>query len=214
MSDIKFALHSLKASPIKNFDAEKDTGNRVLRVIIKNGEKVGKESMGAIVPRIGDGVLAAFFNQDAGKEYLRNALEGVQEKIARKIVDGGAAVLDMDAIGYDAMLAFITAENETVRFSTKTIEQWFKDDMQPLLYAALLAKGFSPEMCDKSCMGFLAKFQILAARKENRVMTMQEKAQLVKCLDLLPMDYEHPVVIEILSRLDTTIEPAAIADAL
>lgn len=207
-----FAMHSLKSAVIKSFDSEKDSQNRVLRVIVKGGEKQGKESKGAIVPRLTDGYLQTILNNPAGFDAFRNLIEGVQEKLARQVYDAGRETLTQEDIGVDAIIGYLTAENAVARFSKEAIAGWFAADMAAPLAAALSAKGMQEVAIEKISGVFLAAFQSLAGR--NVSMSDDIKAQLEKCLALLPEGYENPVAERIAEKLAEVRSASNMLDAL
>ncbi len=187
---------------------------RLVRIIAKKG-MIGNrtmESQGCILGSLSANALQLIMANDAGKEYLLNAVYSVQDGIVRKLVENGKMAIFEEQISIDAILNAMQSENESGRFSGKTIEQWFNDVMTPVLTVALNEKGYSAQ-CDKLLKSYKESFMILAQR--NPSMSQSIKAGLIRALELLPDDaQEYAVTLEIARRLADVQEASAMLAAL
>lgn len=201
-------MSTITLKPLKQVSKlEVPEQTRLLRVIHKGD---GKESRGAFVPLLSETTIQSLLLKPEGLEWFRNKVEAVQEQIVRKL---NCTTFDSEQIQFDGILAFITAENVSTRFSKEAIETWFQADMIGFLQAALKEKGITEEDKLKQITNsFMASFCLLAGR--NPSMPEAIKDQLVKCLALLPDEYVNTVAERIAEKLSTVQEATVLIDAL
>jgi hypothetical protein len=208
MSVISYVVQSRKS--IK----EVPVGNTMLPISRTDGGK-GKSGNVMLVPVVSDTLISLIQANDAGKQFLIDAIDSLRAKIASNAVKNGKTV-DSVLLGIDSLLQAMAQENEGTRFSRKALEVWFDAHMRPLIETAIKAKNASmaQDKLDALCNGYLKAFGILAADVGNRYMDNGIKAQLIKALELLPADHDHFIAEEIALRLDTVKAPEAMLGAL
>lgn len=205
-----YIIENLKTASKKELGATE----RLCRVIAKSGKVENRviESQGVILNKLSVNSISVIANNEAGAEFLLNAVYGVQDGIVRKLVAAGKMSVFDEQIGIDAILAAMAESNEVSRFSTKSIAAWFESDMKPVLSAALQAKGFNGAAMDKMLSNYLASFQVLAGRNPSMDTTI--KAGLIRALELLPEGYESVTCNTIAEKLATVQQASAILAAL
>lgn len=188
---------------------EARAGNRLCRIINKGA---GNVSVGAIVPAMPDNEIDELITVPAVRTAIREMLEGVQDKIVRKLLTENTTSKEIPNDIFAGITAstlitdYLQAENESkIRLSKEAIEQWFIADIAPLLVAALKAKGITQEkQLIDTCMAFKNSFAVLAGKQVS--MSEQIKGQLEKALLLLPEGYENHVAELVASKLLTVQE--------
>ena len=209
-----YAIHNLK-SISKQEPAE---GYRLARIIAKSGKDGSKpaklgESLGVFVPALRDAQVQAIMLDPHGMEYLRGCLHEVQDALIKaKAIAGHKNVFDA-AIDSGAILKYVSAVNETKRFSKESISTWFKDIMQPVLTERLEEKGYGNQV-DKLCSQYLEQFQVLIGK--NPSMSNAIKSGLIRALELLTdaEDCDNGVTVEIARRLSEVQEPTEMLAAI
>jgi hypothetical protein len=205
-----YQIESLK----KLSKIELGNGDRLCRIIKKGEKSKLTESMGVIVPAVHVSILNALVNNEVGKEFLCNAVAGVQDGLIRKLAEAGKLAFFDSAIDIDAMLEAMQAENETVRFSKESISKWFSSILQPVLIDAIKAKydGIAESKLSQMLASYLASFQILASRQPS--MDSKVKASLIRALEFLPEDTDDAVTNEIASRLAVVQDASVLIEML
>ncbi len=190
---------------------EVPAGNRLCRVIAKGKNTKLAESLGVWLPATTVTAVQVVMNNETGREFLCNAVAAVQDGIVRKLAEAGKLAVFAEQIDIDAVLQAMAAENESARFSSKSIEAWFASTMKPVLIDALNAKGYGNQV-EKLCKNYLDSFMVLAGR--NPSMNGAIKAGLIRCMELLPQDQDDAVTVEIARRLADVQEASAVLAAL
>lgn len=210
---MSYQIVTLKAA--QKIDIE-NTGNRLARIIVKKGAAKAKlsESMGCIVPEISLALVQSVIADEIGKQWMKNAIAGVQDKIIRNAAENGKLALFDDRIGLGAILDAMKVENESVRFSKESIATWFADVMRQYLVEAIRAKyeGIADSKLESMLKNYLESFQIIAGR--NPTMPAATKAGLIRALEFLPQDTDDATTMEIVSRLPAIPEPQVLAEML
>ena len=216
-----FAISNLKSFAGKTVTE----GMRVARIIAKSGkvEQRESESMGVMVPAMNMGTALTIINTDNGKKWLADKLESVQDSLIRaKYASSTGYTVYAEDIDSSAILAEIdkivsAMDASRARLITaKSIAEWFQADMSIRLQNTLKAKGLPMQTIIITTAAYLAKFQVLAAREDNRFLDQSVITQLKKCLALLDDGYESELVDELIVRMDNipVEKPLDIMDAL
>lgn len=191
-------------------------GMRVSRIIAKKGQIGNKtmESQGVVVPVVAVNVVNTLLSDDTGREFLCNAVAGVQDGIIRKLVENGKMAFFDEQIGISALIDAMRVENETSRFSKDGIAKWFDAVMVPVLREKIVEKyaGIAESKIADMLRGYLQSFQILAGRTPS--MPNKVKAGLVRALEFLPQDTDDAMTLEIGTRLAAVSEAAVMLDML
>lgn len=207
-----YQIESLK----KLAKLELPEGQRVCRVIAKKGKIGGNdmESQGVVIPVFGIAVLNALVSDAVGAEFLRGAVESVQDSLVRRAVEAGKMAIFAEQIDLGAMLAAMQVANESSRFSKESIASWFADHMREPLAAAIGAKfiGIAADKRERMLTDYLGSFQILAGRTPS--MTAGVKAGLLRAMEFLPEDHDHATAVELANRLAVVVEPSAMLELL
>jgi len=204
---------SATAYTVKNTkDLDKDldtTVNTVLPISRTDGKK-GKSGLCIVVPCVSDSVLSLVQINPVGKQFLINCLDDLRSRIASAINKNGGMITS-DRIGIDAMLAAMSKENESQRFTKESIAVWFAEYLEPLLAARIKERnaGIAADKLDKAVAGYLVSFQVLANKPDNRNMHKDIRAQLLTALSLLPEDHDTVTAEEIAARLEVIQEASA-----
>ena len=178
-------------------------GNRLVRIIAKSGKVNGREmeSQGCIIPELRKNTLSVILDNEHGFEFIKNAVQSVQDELIRKLVGQGKMAVFDSQFDLDAILVSMRESVESTRFSKESIGKWFVEHMQPVLVDAIQSKmpGIDGSQLAKLLGNYLESFQILAARQP----TMKDsiKAGLVRALELLPEDHDTVCANEIAARL-------------
>lgn len=196
-----YQIESLKVVAKK----ELGEGQRLVRIIAKGGKVEGKEieSQGTIIPVLSRNTLEVIMGREQGFEFIRNAVQGVQDSLIRKMVANGKLAFYDGAIDYESILVAMSEVNESVRFSKDSIAKWFVESLKDILVDAITAKmpGIADSQLNQLVANYLASFQILAGR--NPSMDDKIKAGLIRAMELLPEDHDSATGNEIATRLAT-----------
>jgi hypothetical protein len=207
-----YSIENLKTIAKKEVPA----GMRLCRVIAKKGVIGSKtmESQGCFVPAVSVNLLNQLLLQEVGKEFLCNAVAGVQDSLIRaRIAAGHMAVYD-NHIDVESLLSAMQEENAVARFSKESIAKWFNEVLFDPLHDAIKAKmgNVSDDMMRKLLNNYLEQFQVLAQR--NPSMKAEVKAGLLRALDFVPEGHESVTAIEIVRRLNDVQEASVLLAAL
>lgn len=195
---------------------ELGAGDRLSRVIAKKG-RIGNremESQGCVIPSVSVSVLNALTNDTVGREYLCGVVASVQDALIRKAVENGKMAIFDHTISLEAMIDWMKALNESVRFSKESIKVWFDEYLAPILDSKIRDKyaGASDDKVEKMLGSYLASFQILAGRDPS--MSDAVKAGLIRALEFLPEDHDTATANEIAIRLQNVKAPEVLAEML
>lgn len=186
-------------------------GYRVSK-IIRKGE--GNISTGSHVALLTTDDIVDVMSNDKGAQYIRECLEAVQDKIARKFMDENKTnEVGMDLFNVCNIIEWVSQESENKgRLSKDAIEKWFMSDLASHIQEALKAKGLSSVQIEQTIQAFKGYFGSLAARSVS--MNEKIKAQLEKAIALLPDTYESELGERIIAKLLDVKEATAEFDAL
>lgn len=201
-----YNVEALKAISKK----EVPEGFRLARVIYKTDKKTGieKESKGLHVAAISNNLLQVCCNDEAGSEFLKSAIAGVQDAVIRRLVDAGKLSIFEGEIDYSEILREMKLANESsgARFSKETIAAWFAEYLLEPLQLQIKAKmqGISDSKLKQLTDNYLASFQILAGR--NPSMKDEVKASLIRAMEFLPEDHDSAVALTLAEKLAAVSE--------
>lgn len=171
---------------------EVPAGYRLARVIRKASAKgsSGLASQGAHVPSAVD--TAEWLANDVIVEAVTGQIQKWQDACVRAVTDSGRNIVTADDIGVDAVVAWLSANDDTVgRLSADKIDIWFSADVEPVLVVALAEKlglGETPTAeevarVDKAVAGYSRMFRSLAGRGVS--VTPVVATNLRKALDMV-----------------------------
>jgi len=191
--------------------------NEILLPISRTDGKKGKSGLCIKVSALSDAVLNVVYVDAIGKQFLINAIDSVRSKVASALNKDGKPITD-DKIGVTAILAAMKAEVESQRFTKESIKVWFDDFLAPLLQVAIEEKyvGITSDKTLRMISDYCEAFQLLVSRPVSGKYEMKAEVRngLLHVLELLPEDHDTVTGNEIASRLEKTVEPAAMLLAL
>jgi hypothetical protein len=194
----------------KDLDKDMDMGINTILPISRTDGKKGKSGLCIVAPCVSDAVLSLVSVNPIGKQFLINALDDLRSRMASAINKNGGMITS-DRIGIDAMIATMSKENESQRFTKESIAVWFAEYLEPVLCDRIKNRnsGIAADKLDKAVAGYLVSFQILANKPDNRNMSKEIRAQLLTALSLLPEDHDTVTAEEIAARLEVVSEASA-----
>ena len=184
-------------------------GYTMLPISRTDGKK-GKSGLCIVVPVVSDSVVALVQASPIGKVWLAGCIDSLRSQVASKVNKLGGTITS-DRIGIDALLAAMNIANESERFTKDSIASWFAEYLEPVIAARIRTKnnGIAADKVEKAVAGYLASFQILANRPDNRSMDKAIKNQLLVALGMLPEDHDTVTGNEIAARLEVVQEASA-----
>jgi len=191
--------------------------NETLLPISRTDGKTGKSGLCIKVSALSDAVLNVVYVDTIGKQFLINAIDSVRSKVASQLNKDGKQITD-DKIGVTAILAAMKADVESQRFTKKSVKAWFDEYLASPLQSAIKEKyaGITSDKTLRMVSDYCEAFQLLASRPVGGKYEMKSDVLngLLYVLELLPEDHATVTGNEIASRLEKTIEPAALVLAL
>jgi hypothetical protein len=116
---------------LKSFTKEPDAGYRLSRQIAKKDKNGNfgalKESFGVIVPDNLSVIEGCKF--ESVKEYLKDRLCELQDKVIRKLLEGGETTIHHNKIGYAALAEFAESSEGIGKLSAEKIGNWFEQEI-------------------------------------------------------------------------------------
>lgn len=194
---------------VKTAEAKELEGYSLLNISRTDGKK-GKSGMVVQVPALTDAVVTVIYNDAIGQAWIRSQIDSLRSELASSANKAGLAVTT-ETIGVTALLAGMVAAEAATRVSKESIGEWFKAVLQPLLGAALLAKGIPDGVADKTIVSFSANFQKLASNEVTFPDAVSN--QLAKAMELIPTDSdaaELAMTEKVAIRLNAAMERGAV----
>jgi hypothetical protein len=197
---------------VKTADATIADGNVILSIARTDGKK-GKSGNCIVVPAVSESVLTLVFNHADGKAWITDCIDDLRSEIASAINKKGE-VISSDKLGIDALLVAMRTANESQRMTKESITNWFNADLAPLVASRICEKmfGIADDKLTKLVEAYAEKFASLAGREVS--MKDEVKAMLIKALELLPDEYEHPIATKVIAKLTKVEETTEILTAL
>lgn len=138
---------------------------------------------------------------------VREACEGVQDKIIRSLYESREYILDRvsdDEIGFDQIAAFVTAEQSGGRLTKEYLESWFESNLRDSLTVVIAEKlGFDElnetqmEVVGKHLVGY--KGLIAALGGSKTMLSIAQINGLRRAFEVTAVDDE--VVTKLLNKL-------------
>ena len=168
---------------------------RLARVIRKSSarEANGLESQGVHIPAEID--LAYCLADSTLNAYLVQCMQDVQDKVIRRVTDGGRNIITDSDIAMDVLAQYLEETDENIgRISKDKIAAWFDASMADTLmlaFADRLGVSDNPtpdeaKKLEQTCKGYKDVFGTLAAK--NPTVDPKVGANLLKALDMIPAD--------------------------
>jgi hypothetical protein len=146
-------------------------------------------------------------------EVVRELVEAAEDKYLLGLIRASGSI-PSGKQSREAFEEWFLASQISSRLSKEAIEAWFTADIWPVLSAALRDKGFSSDKIEPISKAYMGQFMSLAGRSVS--MEQKVKDQLVKCLALLPEDYEDlsGVAEKVAAKLNEAAPAENVLDAL
>lgn len=182
--------------------------------IARNDGKKGKSGMVMEIPELTENSVMSILNNKHGMAWVINEINSLRSKIASKATQGIDSVIKPEVVGITNVLSVMQKEIESTRISKESIATWFDSELSSVITTKITANNptMAPDKIAKLVENYKEYFVSLAGR--NISMSDAIKNQLIKALDLLGEEYNHPIAEKIALILDEVKESTADLAAL
>ncbi len=188
---------------LKNL-AKKDVpqGMRLCRIVFKGGE----ESKACFIPAMSEAKVQAFLNLPAGMEFVKECIEGLEDKAARAVwVGSKRSVCDSD-LDLNSLALIAQATSTSTRLSKDSITEWFKRDGMVRVANLFIARGATVEQAQETAANYLPLF-VRLAEKGQIAFTESVLTKFKRVVDLLFCESEDMFELKMLDAMERCFVP-------